>query len=125
VFEGILNRAPVAKQASEGGYFPRNASKSSNKALEKDAALRYRHRRRDLSADLQRLKRDTDSAPLSKCLWAPHHEQPARQDGFISFGLSPRLVLLFVCLNLAPARSRVHSSSQGRIDSIAVLPFAM
>ena len=36
-----------------------------NKALEKDCALRYQHAS-EMRADLQRLKRDTDSGKSSK-----------------------------------------------------------
>src|SRR5580693_8807631 len=59
IFEAILNRAPVSPVRL-------NPSLSADleriilKALEKDQRLRYQHAS-DLRADLQRLKRDTDS----------------------------------------------------------------
>jgi serine/threonine protein kinase/Tol biopolymer transport system component len=60
VFEAILNRAPAPAIRLN----PDLAAKLEdiiNKALEKDRALRYQHAS-DMRADLQRLKRDTDSS---------------------------------------------------------------
>jgi tetratricopeptide (TPR) repeat protein len=59
IFDAILNRAPVAPlrvNPSLSSEFERII----NKALEKDRNLRYQHAS-DIRADLQRLKRDTDS----------------------------------------------------------------
>ena len=60
IFDGILNHAPVAPLRLNS-RLPGELERIINKSLEKDPALRYQHAS-DLRADLQRLKRDTDSA---------------------------------------------------------------
>ena len=63
IFDAILNRAPappMRMNANLSAEFERII----NKALEKDRNLRYQHAS-ELRADLQRLKRDTDSARVS------------------------------------------------------------
>ncbi len=59
VFEAILNRAPVAPVRLNPDVPPK-LEEIINKALEKDRRLRYQTAA-DLRADLQRLKRDSDS----------------------------------------------------------------
>ena len=63
IFEAILNRAPVAPVRLNPDL-PPDLERIINKALEKDRNLRYQHAA-DLRADLQRLKRDTDSRQIS------------------------------------------------------------
>jgi TolB-like protein/Tfp pilus assembly protein PilF len=124
VFEAILNRAPVPAARLNPDISPQ-LEQIINKALEKDRALRYRTAA-DLSADLQRLKRDTDSARAFQVPLGASSEQSTRQRWihFVWAG-ALALVLLLFGLNIGGLRDRVfHSSSQGRIDSIAVLPFA-
>jgi serine/threonine protein kinase len=60
VFEAILNRAP-APAIRLNPDLPAKLEDIINKALEKDRGLRYQHAS-DMRADLQRLKRDTDSS---------------------------------------------------------------
>ncbi len=60
IFDAILNRAP-APPARLNPAIPIQLEQIIAKALEKDRELRYRSAS-DLRADLQRLKRDTDSA---------------------------------------------------------------
>jgi serine/threonine protein kinase len=59
IFEAILNRAPVAPVRLNPDL-PVKLEEVINRALEKDRDLRYQHAS-DLRAELQRLKRDTDS----------------------------------------------------------------
>jgi eukaryotic-like serine/threonine-protein kinase len=59
IFDGILHKAPVAPVRLNRDI-PADLERTINKALEKDRNLRYQHAA-DLRADLQRLKRDTDS----------------------------------------------------------------
>jgi Tol biopolymer transport system component/tRNA A-37 threonylcarbamoyl transferase component Bud32 len=60
VFEAILNRAPVSPRRLNPQVPPR-LEEIINKALEKDRDLRYQHAS-DIRTDLQRLKRDSESA---------------------------------------------------------------
>jgi eukaryotic-like serine/threonine-protein kinase len=60
IFEAILNRAP-APAIRLNPDLPPKLEDIINKALEKDRDLRYQHAS-DMRADLQRLKRDTDSS---------------------------------------------------------------
>jgi eukaryotic-like serine/threonine-protein kinase len=60
IFEAILNRAPVSP-VRLNPELPAKLEDIINKAIEKDRTLRYQHAA-DMRADLQRLKRDTDSS---------------------------------------------------------------
>src|SRR6202035_5440268 len=59
IFESILDRAPVSPIRLNPDL-PAKLEDIINKALEKDRNLRYQHAA-DIRADLQRLKRDTDT----------------------------------------------------------------
>src|SRR6266446_6805249 len=59
IFDGILNRAPLSPLRLNPDLPPK-LEDIIFKAIEKDRSLRYQHAA-DLRADLQRLKRDTDS----------------------------------------------------------------
>jgi eukaryotic-like serine/threonine-protein kinase len=63
IFHAILERLPVPP-VRINPEVPFKLEEIINKALEKDRKLRYQTAR-DLRADLQRMKRDTDSAPVS------------------------------------------------------------
>jgi serine/threonine protein kinase/Tfp pilus assembly protein PilF len=62
IFESILNRTPVAPVRLNPDV-PAELERIINKCLEKDRDLRYQHAA-DIRTDLQRLKRDSDSARL-------------------------------------------------------------
>jgi tetratricopeptide (TPR) repeat protein len=63
IFESILNRAPVPALRLNPGVPPR-LEDIINRALEKDRELRYQSAR-DMRAELQRLKRDTDTGRMA------------------------------------------------------------
>ena len=60
IFDAILNRAPVVPVRLNPNLSP-EFERIINKALEKDRNLRYQHAS-EIRADLQRLKRDTNSS---------------------------------------------------------------
>jgi eukaryotic-like serine/threonine-protein kinase len=63
IFDAILNRAPVAPVRLNPDL-PSELERIINRALEKDRELRYQHAS-EIRAELQRLKRDTDSGRIS------------------------------------------------------------
>jgi eukaryotic-like serine/threonine-protein kinase len=63
IFESILNRAPVPALRLNPGVPPK-LEDIINRALEKDRELRYQSAR-DMRAELQRLKRDTDTGRMA------------------------------------------------------------
>ncbi|MDP9339500.1 MAG: SUMF1/EgtB/PvdO family nonheme iron enzyme, partial [Acidobacteriota bacterium] len=108
VFEAILNRNPVPPAHLNPGITPK-LGEIICRALEKDREVRYQHAS-DLRAELQRLKRDTDSGrslPLrTTSPIAPESFFPtATYDGRVSFLQSmrkPRVIIpaLLVLLGL-------------------------
>src|SRR5216683_7907607 len=122
VFEAILNRAPAPAARLNPAISPQ-LEQIINKALEKNRALRYRTAA-DLSADLQRLKRDTDSARAFQVTSGASSEQPMKRRWILIWAAVAALVLLLFGWNIGGLRDRLfHGSTRGRIDSIAVLPF--
>src|SRR6266481_4018693 len=124
IFDAILNRPPTPP-ARLNPAIPVQLEQIIAKALEKDRELRYRSAA-DMRADLQRLKRDTDSAsamPFSS-------RQASRQRlqrlwPHLVWGGVLAVVLILFVLNVGGLRDRVFGgASQARIESIAVLPFA-
>ena len=63
MFDSILNRAPTPPVRINPDT-PANLEEIVSKCLEKDRSLRYQHAS-DIRTDLQRLKRDTDSARVT------------------------------------------------------------
>jgi eukaryotic-like serine/threonine-protein kinase len=69
IFDSILNRAPVPPVRLNPDVPPK-LEDIINKALEKDRNLRYQHAS-EVRTDLQRIKRDTDSARVTVSAKAP------------------------------------------------------
>ena len=116
VQEAILNRAPAwegAPPVSAPGL-----GEIIGKALEKDRALRHQSAA-DLRADLQRVKRDTDSARLA----ATHSFAHTRGGKRWRPGLAAGVAAVGLCAVTAAAWSVWSRSSRDAIESIAVLPF--
>src|SRR6266568_3396203 len=115
IFDSILNRTPPSVVRLNPDV-PPELERIIGKCLEKDWNLRYQHAS-ETRADLQRLKRDTESGKTI-----------AR--GAVSSRWSRRTMLIgavaFVVVMAVIALAAFYLSSSGRtsIDSVAVLPFA-
>jgi len=124
IFDAILNRAPTPPVRLNPAI-PIQLELIINKALEKDRELRYRTAS-DIRADLQRLKRDTDSARAMPFSSGQSSRQVVRRYWpHVTWAGALVLVLLALALNVGNLRERLFGgANQGRIESIAVLPFA-
>jgi serine/threonine protein kinase/Tfp pilus assembly protein PilF len=123
VFEAILNRAPTPPMRLNP-LIPPQLEMIISKALEKDRRLRYQTAS-DLRADLQRLKRDTDSSRILPISSSQSSRQTIRRNWihFVWGGVLALILLLFA-LNVGNFRDRLLGrTGPSRIDSIAVLPF--
>src|SRR5438874_1808089 len=124
IFDGILNRTPTPP-ARLNPAIPIQLEQIIAKSLEKDRDLRYRSAS-DVRADLQRLKRDTDSSRAMPYTSGQASRQKLRRlwPHFVWSGVLAILLLLFG-LNVGNVRDSLFGgASQARIESIAVLPFA-
>ena len=119
IHDAILNRAPVAP-ARVNPDMPARLEEIINRALEKDRTLRYQNAA-DLRADLQRLRRDTESGRAAA---ASGHEprRPVspmwRRPAVLIAGAVALAVLLVAGSRFATVTPRGEA-----IDSVAVLPF--
>jgi len=138
LFDGILNRAPIPP-ARLNPELPLKLEEVILKALEKDRKLRYQSAA-DLRADLQRIKRDSDSRrvvasfssedaipiPARQSQDLPAGRLRRRRAGWIA-GVCAALIVLAAAgwYYRSSARSDGQSGGRGRetIDSVAVLPF--
>jgi serine/threonine protein kinase/tetratricopeptide (TPR) repeat protein len=114
VTEAILNRNPVAPMRVNPDI-PPAFQEVINRALEKDCALRYQHAA-DLRAELQRLKRDTESG---RTVAEEATESAPENTASHSSSASKRTSRTFTA---GPAAVRPQRVSK-IIDSLAVLPF--
>jgi eukaryotic-like serine/threonine-protein kinase len=114
IFKAILDGTPTSAVRLNPDV-PVELERIVNRALEKDKNLRYQHAA-DMRAELQRLKRDSES---TKVVAMPAAEKTRR--------IGNPWVILAVCiavLGLAVAGAwHLRSGRTAQIDSIAVLPF--
>src|SRR5712692_8162726 len=114
VFDSILHKAPAAP-ARLNPDLPPKLEEIISKALEKDRALRYQSAG-EIRADLQRLKRDTDS---SRSVALPAATPSGRKRGAIA-AVALAVTALVVALGLG-GYYFLRRAPNG-IDSVAVLP---
>ncbi len=120
IFHAILERTPP-NPSSANQNLPVRFDEIVSKALEKDRALRYQSAA-EISADLKRLKRDTDTSRVTAASAAANiATRPARsmkmRMGLLLAGLSIAVVVALTLL------FGVNRSKENSVDSVAVLPF--
>jgi serine/threonine protein kinase/Tfp pilus assembly protein PilF len=115
IFDSILNRAPAPAMRLNPDLSPK-LEEIINKCLEKDRDLRYQHAS-DIRADLQRLKRDTESGKMA-----------ATGNATARWSLRTMVVgaIAFVAVIAAIVMAAIYfgSNRSPNINSVAVLPFA-
>ena len=119
ISEAILNRTPLPAGRVNPGV-PSSLEGVINKSLEKERKLRYQNAS-DVRADLQRLKRDTDSDRVGASSGAPAAREAKpwwrRRATVIAGALAVAAVVL------VGTRFVRFPTSADAIDSVAVLPF--
>ncbi|HXY03440.1 MAG TPA: protein kinase [Terriglobales bacterium] len=113
IFESILNRAPVSPVRLNPDV-PAELERVISRALEKDRDLRYQHAS-EMRAELQRLKRDTDSSRRIVAAEEPPIAAPSPSLGSTPSGLAASAL---------PSASAAASSS-GQSASHASAPTAV
>ena len=124
IFDSILNRAPVPAVRLNPDVSA-ELERMISKALEKDKNLRYQHAS-EIRADLERLKRDTESGHLSAAnsgMVAVAEAPPARQGKGWKVAVPVLLVALFVAGGLY-YRSHQQSMRLTDKDTIVLADFA-
>jgi len=117
IFNEILNRAPTAAVRLNPGL-PPELERIINKALEKDRELRCQSAA-ELRADLQRLKRDTDSSRVGALGGvAPVAQTRAWWRRKAALGIGGVVLAALLALGAYLLGGRAQA-----IDSVAVLPF--
>jgi serine/threonine protein kinase/Tfp pilus assembly protein PilF len=115
IFNAILERPPVSPVRMNPDI-PTKLEEVIHKALEKDRSLRYQHAS-EIRADLQRLKRDTESSKATAISENP--SRWSRKTRFIG-----AVALVFVIAVIAAAEFYLGRSGHAPINSVAVLPFS-
>jgi serine/threonine protein kinase/tetratricopeptide (TPR) repeat protein len=122
ISEGIMNRGPMPAVRLNPDVPPK-LEEIINKALEKDRNLRYQHAA-DMRTDLQRLKRDTESASVvvpTEAATKPRMAAPSKMLIAVAAVLVA-LVVGFAGYRWHLARSVSSSATVAGKPSIAVLP---
>ncbi|HLW51810.1 MAG TPA: protein kinase [Candidatus Angelobacter sp.] len=116
IYEAILQKAPVAA-VRLNPEVPAELERIINKALEKDRDLRYQHAS-EMRADLQRLKRDTESGPAAAA------QLPARQRRLATWPIAGVALATVVILLLVVTRGRWRTSAPPLQATLSQVTFA-
>ena len=115
IFKAILDGTPTSAVRLNPDL-PVELERIINRALEKDRDLRYQHAS-EMRAELQRLKRQTESTKIVATQASPDHTLKHRKLWVV-------LATCIVAIGLAAGGAwYLRSGRAAQIDSIAVLPF--
>jgi len=120
IFNSILERQPIPP-ARLNPELPEELERIINKALEKDRQLRYQSAA-EMRADLQRLKRDTDSGRTAVAAAERRVKPPVIYGWWLKAGAATILVLLILSAGLWRMQRRSPNEST-ELKALAVLPF--
>jgi eukaryotic-like serine/threonine-protein kinase len=121
IFDAILNRVPVAAVRLNPDV-PTDLERIINRALEKDRNLRYQHAS-DMRAELQRLKRDTDSAKSAAVTEAAPAPRKRRLQWIAAGGVGVIAAIVFALFLWQSRQPKAPRFDSARSTAIAVLPF--
>ncbi len=120
ICEAIMNRSPVPA-VRLNHQVPARLEDIINKALEKDASLRYQHAS-EMRGDLQRLKRDTDSGRMALPISQLGDSASAAS---VAASSSQRSVVAQSSASVAPAPGRVYTKIGITLAAVVVAAFAV
>ena len=121
IFKSILDGTPTAAVRLNPDV-PAQLEDIINKALEKDRTLRYQSAA-EMRADLQRLKRDTDSRK-SAAVTGSAPVSRRRRLQWVAAGAVGVMAAIVIAVFLWPSRHlAIPAVDSGRLKAIAVLPF--
>ena len=112
IFDGILNRAPEPPLRLNPGL-PPQLQDIIHKALEKDRNLRYQHAA-DVRTDLQRLKRDTESARISAAIPAFAPRMVSRRTSILAAAATALVIVAAIGVGVYRHRSHPALTSNSR-----------
>lgn len=115
IFKAILDGTPTPAVRLNPDLPPK-LEEIINKCLEEDRNLRYQHAC-EIRADLQRLKRNTESGHLAVLVSENQHRRFGRKLSF--WGIAALTVALLVTADMLYFTNR---SQKSEVDSLAVLP---
>jgi len=121
IFEAILNRAPVPPVRLNPDVSA-ELERIVTKCLEKDRDLRYQHAS-EMRADLQRLKRDTDSSRQVPVAHGGMKQRVFATKVLVSAAILAAVVIALIYRWIAPHRVSPPSATSAAVRTVAVLPF--
>jgi serine/threonine protein kinase/tetratricopeptide (TPR) repeat protein len=114
IFDAILNRAPVPPVRLNPDV-PAELERIITKCLEKDRNLRFQHAS-EIRADLQRMKRDTESGRMSALSSSPNKVNRGKLPSLLAACVASIVLIVTGVWHLQSGRAT-------QVESIAVLPF--
>jgi eukaryotic-like serine/threonine-protein kinase len=120
IFKAILDGTPTSAVRLNPDL-PAELERIIKKCLEKDCNLRYQHAS-DIRADLQRLKRDTESGEAAAATDRAPETRVSRRGLIATAGSLVLLLAVILGFSAGKLRKLLHPATAPRIESLAVLP---